>query len=292
MKSNVWKQHAGMFATATVVVGTAAVLLHIATWALVLTGCIGWALGFASQTLSAYVAFSIMHEASHGNIHGRHSRLSWVNELLGWSSGVLLMAPYPAFRLLHLRHHSRTNHEDDPDRYVAGKTWWSIALRCATIVPHYYISFLFGRLKSAPGRRRVFPFAIGFVTAIILIVSVATLTGNLAILLTLWVGPALVANTLLAFLFDWLPHHPHSECQRMRNTRVVLAPGLWLVTIWQNYHLVHHLFPRVPFYRYGTFFNQIRHDLENADAQIDAWQLPSRDTAPTISRRETSETGL
>lgn len=274
MKTNAWKQHAGMFATTTVVLGTLAVVIHIATWALVLTGYVGLVAAFALQTIAAYVAFTVMHEATHCNIHGRHAGWSWLNDTLGWTSGMLLMAPYPAFRLLHLRHHSRTNHEDDPDRYVAGKTWWSIALRCATIVPHYYVSFLFGHLKTVPGRRKVLPIAIGFVTAIILILAIAARNEVLGLVLTLWVGPALVANTLLAFLFDWLPHHPHSEHGRLRNTRVVLAPGLWMVTLWQNYHLIHHLFPRIPFYRYSTFFQEIRGELEAEEAPIEEWKLP------------------
>ena len=255
MKTNAWKQHAGMFATATAVLGVLAVVVHAATWALVIYGYIGYVLAFAFQTVAAYVAFTVMHEATHGNIHGRHAGWSWVNNALGWSSGMLLMAPYPAFRLSHLRHHSRTNHDDDPDIWVAGSSWWSVAFRCATIIPHYYYSFLFGRMSLAPGRGRVLPYAIGFVAGIIAVLASAYWTGNLEIVLVLWVGPAMAANTLLAFLFDWLPHHPHAEQQRMRNTRVVLAPGLWLVTLWQNYHLDSPSIPeRFRFISMGAFF--------------------------------------
>ncbi len=35
-----------------------------------------------------------------------------------------------------------------------------------------------------------------------------------------------------------------------------------------GYHLVHHLFPRVPFYRYGTCFHALRPDLEARGADI------------------------
>ena len=60
---------------------------------------------------------------------------------------------------------------------------------------------------------------------------------------------------MLAWWFDWLPHHGLEDTQsenRYRATRNRV--GLeWLFTplmLSQNYHLVHHLHPSVPFYRY------------------------------------------
>ena len=35
------------------------------------------------------------------------------------------------------------------------------------------------------------------------------------------------------------------------------GPITWL-WLWQNYLAVHHLFPRVPFYRYAALFDRIR----------------------------------
>ena len=55
------------------------------------------------------------------------------------------------------------------------------------------------------------------------------------------------------------------------------APGLPLLTMWQSYHLVHHLYPRVPFYRYGLCFDDLRPDLEEHGARIDYW-WGTRDT--------------
>ena len=60
---------------------------------------------------------------------------------------------------------------------------------------------------------------------------------------------------MLAWWFDWLPHHGLEDTQsenRYRATRNRV--GLeWLFTplmLSQNYHLVHHLHPSIPFYRY------------------------------------------
>ena len=67
--------------------------------------------------------------------------------------------------------------------------------------------------------------------------------------------PERIATFVLAWWFDWLPHHGLEDTQtenRYRATRNRV--GLeWLFTplmLSQNYHLVHHLHPSVPFYRY------------------------------------------
>ena len=70
----------------------------------------------------------------------------------------------------------------------------------------------------------------------------------------LWLMPARLAIGLLAFGFDWLPHHPHdvrSDDDRYRATVVRPSPWLTPLLIYQNYHLIHHLYPAVPFYRYS-----------------------------------------
>ena len=84
----------------------------------------------------------------------------------------------------------------------------------------------------------------------------------------LWLVPGILATGLLAFLFDWLPHVPHRARGRYRDTRVILGWGLTGPMLWQNYHLIHHLYPRVPFYRYARLFDELRPELEEKGAPI------------------------
>ncbi len=65
--------------------------------------------------------------------------------------------------------------------------------------------------------------------------------------------PARLAILLLAFSFDDLPHRPHRVTaaeDRFRATRLVDSRVLEVLLVAQNYHLIHHLYPAVPFYRY------------------------------------------
>ena len=68
--------------------------------------------------------------------------------------------------------------------------------------------------------------------------------------------------TLLLYLFAYIVHRPHQDVGRYVDTSTILVPGPWqrLVTwLWgfQNYHSIHHLFPRVPFYQYAKLYADI-----------------------------------
>ena len=67
--------------------------------------------------------------------------------------------------------------------------------------------------------------------------------------------PQRLALLWLAFAFDYLPHHGlhlRPEEDRLKTTRNRIGSEPWLspLLLYQNYHLVHHLHPVVPFYRY------------------------------------------
>ena len=69
---------------------------------------------------------------------------------------------------------------------------------------------------------------------------------------------------LLAFAFDYLPHRPHlipARADRFRATHIISGRWLTLPLCCQNYHLVHHLYPAVPFYGYGRVWHDQRDEL-------------------------------
>ncbi len=75
-------------------------------------------------------------------------------------------------------------------------------------------------------------------------------------LLLLWLVPARIAIAFLAWSFDWLPHHgleehkPETNRFRATRNRIGMEKILSPIMLNQNYHLVHHLHPRIPFHRY------------------------------------------
>jgi len=267
-----WRAHAGELAWFTLGLFFLVVAGEIAVWWGVLSDRMPMWAGTISATLLAYVAFTVMHEATHGNIHGEHARLHWVGEIAGWLSALTLLAPYPSFRVLHLQHHANTNHpERDPDYWVRGHNPISVILRSFSILLAYEYNFFLGtasKTRAAQTQRRLAVLTLWGLLGI-LVVLIATGFGWEA--LWLWVVPALTAAGVLAFSFDWVPHHPHNIQERFRDTRILLVPGLTLPMLWQNYHLIHHLYPRVPFYRYAACFRDIRGELEAKGAPIEGF---------------------
>ncbi|MCP4443959.1 MAG: hypothetical protein GY811_01255, partial [Myxococcales bacterium] len=69
---------------------------------------------------------------------------------------------------------------------------------------------------------------------------------------------------LVCFSFTYLPHWPH-RTTRSENayqaTRIILGSALSAVTLFENYHLIHHLRPNIPFYRYRKAYLATRDEL-------------------------------
>ena len=266
---DVWRRFVGPVARGTLALGLAVVVGEAVVWTLVLSDLAPLWAGSLAATVLAYLAFTVMHEASHGNIHGETRSLRVPAEALGWLAGITLFAPFSAFRVLHLRHHSFTNHpEKDPDHWVKGDHALSVLLRCMGSVPRYLWDFLAGPSSRTEQARAVRLSASLALVAMAGMVVASIPLGLFTTVLALWVGPAIAASTLLALAFDWLPHAPHVERRRFRDTRVFLGPGLTTLLLGQNLHLIHHLYPRVPFYRYRDVFDATRPEIEREGTEI------------------------
>lgn len=274
-----WRAHTGGTAWPTVALSVVA----CAAW---LGAVLGHAVGALPAVIAAplalvaaYVSFTPLHEATHGNVGGRAR--PWLDTVVGWAASAPLLAPYPAFRALHLRHHAKTNDPDlDPDMWVAG-TGWRVVARCLTILGHYYPMFLgpLSRESSSAARNRTT--AIVYLAVLIPTLVAVAWAGWASTVLGVVVAPAWLASGLLALVFDWLPHHPHAVQGRYVDTRVFPSPGLEVLLLGQNLHLVHHLWPSVPFYRYGVVFAACQDAL--AEKAAEAGREPVRLDEPQVA---------
>lgn len=223
-----------------------------------------WASGFIAA-LSAFAAFTAMHDASHKSVAKRR----WVSEVVGRLASLLLVAPFPAFRYVHLEHHKHTNDPvRDPDHWSGRGPAWLLPLRWLTQDLHYYVLYFRVR-NSRPRRERLetlLTFGALYGSAIALVA-----TGYGMEVLLLWLLPARAAIVLLAVAFDYLPHRPHTvlaKDDRYRATHILDIPWLTPLFLCQNYHLVHHLYPGVPFYRYPRVYRERRDEMVERGAKI------------------------
>ena len=215
-------------------------------WSLALISNLPYGLGIIITTLCAYICFTPMHDASHQS----SSQYAWLNHILGTLVGIPLMAPFSAFRVIHLQHHRHTNEaQHDPDRWSGTGPKWFLPIKWLTQDLHYYW-FYFCFLKR-PAKERI--------VVCCELAAMGTLTWGLAqalgwsTILSHLILPSRLASAALAFAFDYLPHVPHqipAKVNRFAATRIMLNPLCNYLFLNQNYHLVHHLYPAVPFYRY------------------------------------------
>jgi len=257
-----------------------------ATWAYVASGLPAVAT-IALNTFAIYIAFTVMHESMHGIAH--HDRT--VNRWLGRPMALLLGFSAPMFRAVHYEHHSHTNDPDrDPDLFIAAVPAWLLPLWAPSVIAQYrahYYSRKLWRNRAELGE------ALGVDALLIAIVAVAVATGNLRMLTVVWLVPSLLAVTFLAIAFDYLPHYPYDSRERYRDTRVCPGRVGFAVLLGQNYHLIHHLWTTVPWYRYPRVFNAIRPELEARGARI-GWRIGAAETAPSwpADRQEAGTSGM
>jgi ferredoxin-NADP reductase/fatty acid desaturase len=221
-----------------------------ATW-LLLTGTAPvWTVPL--HAIVTFTMFTVVHESAH---HAA-GKLTWVNELLGRLAMpfVAAYASFPLLRFIHSEHHRNTNADPrtDPDAWTSEGAWWSLPFRWLTI-DFWYARFYAARVRSRPGQERaetIVLLSLTFAFAAMLIAC-----GHGRELLLGYLLPQRIGLAVLAWWFDWLPHHglPAAKPRDKFATTRVRVGLEWLMTpmmLSQNYHLVHHVHPAVPFYRY------------------------------------------
>lgn len=239
-------------AVPTVLIWFGSLALWVAATAVVLSDPGRWWLlaTIPAHVLATYAMFTVLHES----IHYAVGRPKWVNELFGRLSVpfVGLWVTYPVMRYIHIEHHRNTNEDplSDPDAWAYTGPPWQLPFRWLTI-DVWYSRFCLPRMSRRP-RREIVGLLIN---QALLVATVGALVG-LGYgwdFLLIYLIPQRLALGILAWWFDWLPHHDlgvSAKVDAFRASRVrigwerVMNPLL----LYQNFHVVHHVHPRIPFY--------------------------------------------
>lgn len=224
----------------------------------------------------SYAHYTLVHESIHGNVVASPKSLGWINTVVGWIGALGMGAGWPALQRTHLLHHSHTNTERDPDIVVKGTLGqlvvkWLVMVSMS-LLPMFTLRFINAKRYERLGAL-LSPVEIAQVSAVTLftwaLLIAAVATGRVADWLMLWFLPTRLGILILNIFFQWLPHHPFDSTERYRNTRISLWPGGTLLLLQQNLHLMHHLWPSVPFYNYARLFRSLRPVLVAEGARIE-----------------------
>jgi fatty acid desaturase len=261
----------------------------IAVAVLALRGHLPLLAGAAINTAIVYAIYTPLHDAIHSAIFPRRKRLRWVHTAVGMASAALLWMFYHHHRKSHFVHHAKANTADDPDLYAKGSFPRVFFLQIPRTLLNYFNPVQLYReclrFRLTAGERRLTMALFALYAAIVLAIVAA---GYAVEFLVLWLIPWFVGNLLMLTAFGWAPHHDHSETGRYRDTRISLFSGGDLLCLYQNLHLVHHMLPSVPFYRYRAAFEELRPLLERRGARIEGfWPTAPGRTAPAFATERT-----
>ncbi|MFO0626960.1 MAG: fatty acid desaturase [Polyangiales bacterium] len=224
------------------------------------TGALPAPAAVACATALMYGLFTVIHDA----IHGSFARRRGLNDALG-SLGLLLLAPHASlglFRWAHLQHHRHTNGPRDPDAW-SHEGGLTLPLRWATIDAAYVAHVL--RAGDAAARRHLLR-ALPHVAATLAAVALLVHAGYGREVVLLWLIPSRLTFVIAGCLFFWLPHvgaETTADEDVLRATTLRLGHERLLTPLlqFQNYHLVHHLFPALPSRRHAEVYRLLEADL-------------------------------
>jgi fatty acid desaturase len=213
------------------------------------------------------------HDAWHHNLFAR----PWQNEVYGHLFSLLFGVSFSAARHAHLRHHWYNRTERDPDAYNVGAPG-------ALVKVQYYVVIFLGLALSPLHFNVLYPAAfyprralpghiaevLGYVLAYVLVFRfVLAPRGLVSIALQVWLVPLLFATPWNG-LKSVADHFANTwKGDRFHTATTVRTTALW-AWAWNglNYHLDHHLFPRVPGYNLARVHARIRPVLVAREAPL------------------------
>jgi fatty acid desaturase len=279
-ETEVARRNSPEIAWTTIALAVGCLALWAASSWLALAGAIPLALAMVLNGIVMYAIYTPVHDASHSAVVPRLKSLRWVNVLIGTVSAFPIFMFFYHHRKSHFIHHAKTNEPEDPDKFAMGgflevffvKTPWALISQLNGVKLYQACKAL--NLSSFQRRSTMAQYAL----------TVALLVGLPAAgygwaLLTLWLIPWFVGELLMEVAFGWFPHYDNSETGRYRDTRISLFPGGDILYLYQNLHLIHHMLPVVPFYRYRAVFDELRPTLEQHGARIEGFWPYSRPRA-------------
>ncbi|MGI0491259.1 fatty acid desaturase [Alkalinema pantanalense CENA528] len=221
----------------------AVVIAAFSSWGYFELHWAGW-ITFCLNFLALHLVGTVIHDACHGVAH----RSKVVNAILGHGSAFLLWFSFPVFTRVHMQHHANVNDpENDPDHIVSTMgPLWLINARFMYHEVYFFQRKLWKKFE-------LYEWILARSSAVLLL-WLAYHFGVIHYIFNFWFTPLALVGLELGLFFDYLPHRPFKERDRWLNARVYPGRILNYLIGGQNYHLVHHLWPAVPWYNYEKVY--------------------------------------
>lgn len=211
----------------------------------------------------------LMHEGSHGAFHGKKK---WNDRISNWFTAWPLGISTEAYRLHHWKHHRHTNTEEDPDwgRKVKMKEWQFPKTPIDFVkvwVPYFFgkgileMGFALYLLGKDPQKR----FPVPRIIYSILMITIVCLSLGPNLLFLYWLVPFFLALPPLMKVRSIVEHLALPNTEELNGTRNILANPVerfFFGPHSNHLHLVHHLFPQVPWHQLENLQSELLKDPE------------------------------
>ena len=213
----------------------------------------------------------MMHEA----IHDSTFRKPVLDRVSGFLCTVPVLLSGYAYKVVHELHHSHVRSPNDPDDYRNASK--SKAVQQFV----FYVSILVGGLlylvhmpltailRGSPRERRFVVFEYCLLAAIYATVWILAARFDFtAVLIQCWLLPLLIV-IMLSNVRGWSEHAMTDDGDPLRVSRTVISNRVvFFLMCGLNYHVEHHLFPRIPWYNLPRVHALLKDQYEEAGTSI------------------------
>jgi fatty acid desaturase len=238
----------------------------------ILAGALAWPLMLIPYSIILICLFMPLHET----IHQTAFRSNWLNSVVSFFCGLMVVIPPVWFRYFHFDHHRFTSDpRQDPELAIAKPAtrrayiWHLTGLAIWKSLVGTLIRNALGQCQDSfvPGKALS---AVRTEALVFLIVYVGLVAGSIYLesveIFWLWLLPVMVGQSFLrAYLLAEHMLCPESP-DMLENSRTVQCNALLRFFTWNMpYHAEHHLLPAVPFHRLPDLYSLTKPNLQTLD---------------------------
>lgn len=243
-------------------------------------GWLGWQLPLVVR-MPVWIAAGFMvnglvqlgHEAWHRNLF----KSALANDFFGYWFSLLFLMPFGSARHAHLAHHRHNRTGRDPDAYNVGEkglrvnAQFYVVAACGLLLAPLHFALLYPAvfMRGRALYRHVFEVLVSMLAVGLLLRGVLMPAHVLGVVAKVWLVPVLFASPWNG-LKSIADHYANTwQGDRYHTATTVRTTRIWTF-LWSglNYHLDHHLYPRVPGYNLPKVHACLRAHLTQNDAPV------------------------
>lgn len=242
----------------------------LSLWPLTMMGILPVWAAFPIACANMALSYLPSHEAQHDIIARPGAKLRWLNETVGHLSTLPLLLPYRVAKLTHLEHHKHANHPElDPDYGTHADTALQSVWQTIKGQQPGEKSNAYGETLARIGRPEVALDAVVYELVYYAIMIGLCWSGHALEAALIWFLPKHIGLIYIRHYLSWAPHNPGMSQGRYRDTRGFRSAVGNVLSMGMQFHIIHHLHPRIPLMRTPRAYYEMREILEARGCRMD-----------------------